>query len=235
MANRYATQHPCADVPTTRSPARSSTRCLRHSVAYDQYAYDESIYPGMNARSPLFALSFPDHGRRARCSDAGNWLFCGRKWIDPADPDGRAKLDLHHYNLSVLFPGFASACSLDRFIDAVAAVIDSWSRHAAATDFEESSPSADFGSDDAAESGGLPAQPAHAGDGEHSTVVSSAAAGPDHDNAMVWAGRDRPSVHADLSVAWPAVGLSSCALDSAGIAGKDPWVGWAECGINGGG
>ncbi len=62
-------------------------------------------------------------------SDAGNWLFCGRKWIDPADPDGRAKLDLHYHNLSILFPAFTSACSLDRLVDAVAAVIDSWSRH----------------------------------------------------------------------------------------------------------
>jgi hypothetical protein len=63
------------------------------------------------------------------CSDAGNWLFCGRKWIDPADPDGRTKLELHHHNLSILFPAFTSACSLDCFIDAVTAVTDSWSRH----------------------------------------------------------------------------------------------------------
>ncbi len=106
-----------------------------------------------NAQSPTFAFSVAEHGR-PQCSDAGNWLFCGRKWIDPADPDGRAKLDLHHYNLSVLFPGFASACSLDRFIDAVAAVINSWSNHAAATNFEESSPSADFGPEHAVESSG---------------------------------------------------------------------------------
>ena len=66
------------------------------------------------------------------CSDAGNWLFCGRKWIDPADPDGRTKLELHHHNLSILFPAITAACSRDRFIDAVAAVIESWSRQTAA-------------------------------------------------------------------------------------------------------
>ena len=66
------------------------------------------------------------------CSDAGNWLFCGRKWIDPADPDGRTLLELHHHNLSILFPAFAAACSRDRFIDAVAGVIESWSRQTAA-------------------------------------------------------------------------------------------------------
>jgi hypothetical protein len=63
------------------------------------------------------------------CSDAGNWLFSGRKWIDPADPDGRTMLELHHHNLSILFPAFTAACSLDRLIDALATVIDSWSRH----------------------------------------------------------------------------------------------------------
>ncbi len=60
-------------------------------------------------------------------SDAGNWLFSGRKWIDPADPDGRAMLDLHHHNLSLLFPAFAAACSRDRLADAVADVIARWS------------------------------------------------------------------------------------------------------------
>ena len=64
------------------------------------------------------------------CSDAGNWLFRGRRWIDPADPDGRTMLELHHHNLSILFPSFTAACSLDRFIDVVAAVVDSWSRQA---------------------------------------------------------------------------------------------------------
>jgi hypothetical protein len=65
-----------------------------------------------------------------RCrSDAGNWLFSGRNWIDPADPDGRTKLELHHNNLCLLYPAFAAACSCDRLIEAVAAVIDRWSRH----------------------------------------------------------------------------------------------------------
>jgi hypothetical protein len=61
-------------------------------------------------------------------SDAGNWVHCGRKWIDPADPDGRTKLDLHHFNLCFLFPAFAQACPHARFVAAIAAVAESWSR-----------------------------------------------------------------------------------------------------------
>ena len=61
------------------------------------------------------------------CSSAGNWLFRGRKWIDPADPDGRTMLQIHHHNLSILFPAATAACSLGRFIDAVAAVAGAWS------------------------------------------------------------------------------------------------------------
>ena len=76
--------------------------------------------------------------------DAGDWLFCGRKWIDPADPDGRTKLDLHHHNLSILFPAFASACPRERFLAAVAGVIERWSQHpSAATAAETDLPVAD--------------------------------------------------------------------------------------------
>jgi hypothetical protein len=66
---------------------------------------------------------------RNRSSDAGDWLFSGRKWIDPSDPDGRTKLDLHHHNLCLLYPAFAAACSCDELVAAVAAVIERWSRH----------------------------------------------------------------------------------------------------------
>ncbi len=69
---------------------------------------------------------------RDESSDAGNWLFSGRKWIDPSDPDGRTKLDLHHNNLRLLYPAFAAACSCDRLIEAVASVIERWSRHGGA-------------------------------------------------------------------------------------------------------
>jgi hypothetical protein len=67
-------------------------------------------------------LTLPFH------SDAGSWFFRGRKWIDPAIPDGRAKLDLHHFNLCTLFPPFAEACPHARFIDAIATAAESWSR-----------------------------------------------------------------------------------------------------------
>jgi hypothetical protein len=67
------------------------------------------------------------------CSDAGNWLFTGRRWINPSDQDGRTKLDLHHNNLCLLYPAFAAACSCDRLIDAVAAVVERWSHHDSAS------------------------------------------------------------------------------------------------------
>ncbi len=66
------------------------------------------------------------------CSDAGNWLFSGRKWIDPTNPDGRTKLNIHHHNLCLLYPAFAAACSCDRLIAAVSAVIERWSRNGSA-------------------------------------------------------------------------------------------------------
>ncbi len=51
-------------------------------------------------------------------------------------------LDLHHHNLCILFPAFAAACTHDRFIDAVTAVTDSWSRRAAAEPAGSDTPSA---------------------------------------------------------------------------------------------
>ena len=62
---------------------------------------------------------------------AGNWLFSGRRWLDPADQDGITKLRLNYHNLCNLFPAFAAACPASRFIAAVADVADSWRRHAA--------------------------------------------------------------------------------------------------------
>jgi hypothetical protein len=128
-------------------------------------------------------------------------------------------LDLHHDNLCILFPGFASACSRDRFIDTIAAVIDRWSRNSAAADCEggppsadctpeeESSPSADFTPEDAAGYDVL----------LHLTAASAAAAaGHDHDDPASWAGRSRPSVHAEFAGLFPgpAGGRGSCARDS---------------------
>ncbi len=37
-------------------------------------------------------------------------------------------LDLHHHNLSILFPAFAAACSRNHLVEAVAGVVDRWSR-----------------------------------------------------------------------------------------------------------
>jgi hypothetical protein len=81
------------------------------------------------------------------CSDAGDLLFCGRKWIDPADPEGRTKLDLHHFNLCALFPEFAAACPHDRFIAAIAAVTESWARPTQAVEPARCRTIADFAPD----------------------------------------------------------------------------------------
>jgi hypothetical protein len=137
------------------------------------------------------------------CSDAGNWLFCGRRWINPADPDGRAKLDLHYDNLSILFPAFTTSCSLDRLIDAVSAVINSWSRHNgsaaicsrrfSAVDISPSPPSP---TDEPPE--------AHAAARLSGPVV----AGPDHD----WQDSDRGG-WGPGPVAWPSPVTGVAALD----------------------
>ncbi len=158
-----------------------------------------------------------DQGQHQR-SDAGNWLFCGRRWIDPSDPDGRIKLDLHYHNLCALFPAFATDCSHDRFIGAVSAVIDSWSRHAEA---ESDPPSVDPTREEVVDDGRLRllAQTAQAGDGERSTVVSAAELDLDD-----WAW---PSLQADLVALWPPAGLSSFAPGSACSAREGEYTVWA--------
>jgi hypothetical protein len=41
-------------------------------------------------------------------------------------------LDIHHNNLSILFPAFAAACSCENLVDAVAGVIGRWVHHSSA-------------------------------------------------------------------------------------------------------
>ncbi len=102
------------------------TSCGMSSVRIRRQQVPRSDTPSVDGAAILTLRWF-------HVSDAGNWLFCGRKWIDPADPDGRTKLDLHHDNLCILFPAFAAACSRDRLIEAVTAVIERKSRHSSAT------------------------------------------------------------------------------------------------------
>jgi hypothetical protein len=166
----------------------------------------------------------------AATSDAGNWLFCGRKWIDPADPDGLIKLDIHYHNLCTLFPAFPAACSHSRFIGAVAAVIDSWSPHAAAAHEEAGlgPPAADFAPKDTADDSGLvqPAQSSNVDYAAHSSVVCAAAAdGHDPDDATM-------CLEADFAGLWPPVGLGICAPpeESGFFEGKESWTGFASSG-----
>ncbi len=59
-------------------------------------------------------------------SVAGNWLFCGREWLDPSRPVVKAKLEQRHSDLCARFPAFSS-CSKALFLDAIATVSASWS------------------------------------------------------------------------------------------------------------
>ena len=72
-------------------------------------------------------------------SVAGSWLFSGRRWLDPSDPEDRTMLDLHYDNLCTLVPQFCR-CSRERFLSAISAVIASWSRRC--SDAAENSASA---------------------------------------------------------------------------------------------
>ena len=59
---------------------------------------------------------------------AGTWLFADRSWLDPADIDDHTALEVNYDNLCLLFPTFAAACRLDRFLEVLADVSGSWQR-----------------------------------------------------------------------------------------------------------
>ncbi len=114
------------------------------------------------------------------------------------------------------------------------AVIDSWSRNAAAAAAEGSSSSVESSPEDAADNIGPRLRAAQAGDGEHSAAVRAAAAGPDDDDWMAWAGCYRPGAQADSPALWPFGGPGSCDGQRS-VAGRDAWAGPADCDSNGGG
>ena len=58
----------------------------------------------------------------------GTWLVAGRRWLDPADPNDRAALDVSYTNLRLLFPTFIAACPIQRFFKALSDVSGSWRR-----------------------------------------------------------------------------------------------------------
>ena len=60
------------------------------------------------------------------CRSAGNWLFRGRRWLDPADPDDRAAILSNYERLCTLFPPFGIACKLDKLIAALGTVTRRW-------------------------------------------------------------------------------------------------------------
>jgi hypothetical protein len=59
---------------------------------------------------------------------AGTWLFAGRRWLNPDDPDDRSALLVNYDNLCLLFPAFAAACPVERFLETLTDVSASWRR-----------------------------------------------------------------------------------------------------------
>ena len=53
-------------------------------------------------------------------SAAGNRVFAGRRWLDPADAADRAHLATGYDRLAEAFPDFPAACPRDRFLQALA-------------------------------------------------------------------------------------------------------------------
>ena len=58
---------------------------------------------------------------------AGNWLFSGRRWRNPHNPQDRAALIAGYDSLVATFPDFAR-CSRDRFLATISSFWSSWSR-----------------------------------------------------------------------------------------------------------
>ena len=57
---------------------------------------------------------------------AGNWLFCGRRWVDPSTADGRSKLIQSYADLCARFPALRSTCTEDRFLYILSTVCAKW-------------------------------------------------------------------------------------------------------------
>ena len=57
---------------------------------------------------------------------AGNWLFHGRRWLNPHDPADRALLDSNYTALARAFPPFAASCDRPRFLEILADVAAKW-------------------------------------------------------------------------------------------------------------
>ena len=57
---------------------------------------------------------------------AGNWLFRGRRWLDPANPEDRNALNVNYDRICIQFPEFEAACRRDKFIAALGAVAGRW-------------------------------------------------------------------------------------------------------------
>ena len=59
-------------------------------------------------------------------SAAGNWLFCNRRWLDPADPADRARLHAGYDALLSLFPAALTEVPRALFIEHLSEVTTAW-------------------------------------------------------------------------------------------------------------
>jgi hypothetical protein len=63
----------------------------------------------------------PANTKPLRPSSAGNWIFSNRRWLNPANPYDRARLDASYDALCAAFPAFA-ACPRAHFLACIAGV-----------------------------------------------------------------------------------------------------------------
>lgn len=62
----------------------------------------------------------------AYARDAGNWVFCRRRWVDSSSTESLSKL-IHNYDdLCSRFPAYSRGCSQAEFVRIVSAVSAKW-------------------------------------------------------------------------------------------------------------
>lgn len=67
-------------------------------------------------------------------STAGHWVFSGRRWLDPEDPEDRSRLQARYLDLCAKFPTIDPTCDADRLLAVLSSFQRSWARRVAACD-----------------------------------------------------------------------------------------------------
>ena len=60
------------------------------------------------------------------CRSAGNWLFRGRRWLDPADPKDCVTVQSNYELLCFRFPHFGTVCTMAKLMEALGSVAKRW-------------------------------------------------------------------------------------------------------------